>query len=205
MRSTNLADHPIEGYTNDGHQVSIPLISRIAPPLVPGGGELWMGGCVNSVVLDPDQYAHPWPIPYFRYVLSLYPQERYALPPACHREEVYLYDANELPAPPEELYRLAALVNTWRAEGSTLVHCQAGLNRSGLITALALILAGATPVEAVATLRGARDPYVLCNQMFANWLSGQEHAVWGGHAIVPGNEDTWPANYVISDSPLEDA
>jgi protein-tyrosine phosphatase len=50
------------------------------------------------------------------------------------------------------------------------VHCQAGLNRSGLITARALMLRGMSATDAIQLLRKRRDPAVLCNAVFANWL-----------------------------------
>jgi protein-tyrosine phosphatase len=54
------------------------------------------------------------------------------------------------------------------------VHCQAGLNRSGLVTALALILNGMSPERAIGLLRQKRTPLVLCNGAFEAWLLGQD-------------------------------
>jgi protein-tyrosine phosphatase len=53
---------------------------------------------------------------------------------------------------------------------ATLVHCHMGLNRSGLITAMVLRLAGYTPEEAISTLREERSPAVLCNSVFEKFI-----------------------------------
>jgi len=121
--------------------------------------------------------AQPWsggcPAPklpaYFRFVLNLYPWVRYEIAEDTEGLAVQLYDAGEIPDP-AILEELAAWVNEKRAIGPTLVHCQAGLNRSGLVVALALIRSGRTPDEAIALLREKRSPAVLCNPAFERWL-----------------------------------
>ncbi len=50
------------------------------------------------------------------------------------------------------------------------MHCQAGINRSGLVTALALVEEGMKAVDAIALLRAKRSPAVLCNRAFEQWL-----------------------------------
>lgn len=154
----DFASHHIEGYATaavdrgqDG-AFSVDLISQI-------DGNLWMGGCIGGVQLADT----------FRHVVSLYPWERYRLADGVHRIEVRLYDSADVPDG-ERLHELAAAVNACRDEGPTLVHCQAGLNRSGLITALALIQRGMVPAAAIALLREKRGPMVLCNTAFERWL-----------------------------------
>jgi len=61
-------------------------------------------------------------------------------------------------------------VNEYKKHGVTLVHCQAGINRSGLVTALALVEEGMKAVDAIALLRAKRSPAVLCNRAFEQWL-----------------------------------
>jgi hypothetical protein len=51
-----------------------------------------------------------------------------------------------------------------------LVHCWAGLNRSGVVTARALMAMGATATEAITAVREARGPYALSNPAFVEWL-----------------------------------
>lgn len=132
----------------------VPFISEITP-------NLWQGGCQDGLVL-PD---------FITDVVSLYKWEAYT----CHGvpvETVTMYDAATTPDR-DEVERLATLVNDKRnAGGTVLVHCQAGLNRSGLIAAAALVLNGdvETGAEAIALLRETRSPAVLCNPAFAAWL-----------------------------------
>jgi protein-tyrosine phosphatase len=52
-----------------------------------------------------------------------------------------------------------------------LVHCQAGLNRSGVVVARALMADGMSAVEAVSLIRERRSPACLCNPAFERWLS----------------------------------
>lgn len=62
------------------------------------------------------------------------------------------------PAPDEGmLVALADLVEDLRTAGKrVLVHCAAGINRSGLVSAAALIRGGEDPDEAIAAVRAAR-------------------------------------------------
>lgn len=80
-----------------------------------------------------------------------------------------MYDAGEVPDA-ELLATIADDVNRYLVEGKTLVHCQAGLNRSNLIAALALIRGGMAPAGAISLLRERRSPVVLCNEAFESWL-----------------------------------
>jgi hypothetical protein len=53
----------------------------------------------------------------------------------------------------------------------TLVHCEAGLNRSGLIVALSLIRGwGMDAQAAIDLIRQRRGQYALCNHEFTAWL-----------------------------------
>jgi hypothetical protein len=55
------------------------------------------------------------------------------------------------------LRALADLVDDLRRDGKrVLVHCAAGINRSGLLSAAALIRSGEDPDDAIATVRAAR-------------------------------------------------
>lgn len=122
-------------------------------------GGLYQGGCRNAVALPEG----------FDFVLSLYQRERYALPPNCDRREVLMYDSLEQGF--EQVEELAADVADRLARGQTvLVHCQAGLNRSGLLSARTLMHRGHTAQDAINLLRDKRSPLVLCNEAFENWL-----------------------------------
>lgn len=162
LPSTDLDNHHIEGYARaaieagkDGH-FKVPLISKIEDTL-------WTGGCIDGVKLPDD----------FHLVISLYPWEKYQLGPDTERVEVKLFDSADIPDE-TQLHDLADLVNSKRADGHrVLVHCQAGLNRSGLVAALSLIEAGYEPADAIALLREKRCSVVLCNEHFERWLLAQ--------------------------------
>lgn len=151
-READLATHHIEGYVATGERLRVDLVTEIGP-------NLWMGGCLPGVRL-PDDFAH---------VVSLYPWERYRLGPDTQRVEIRLYDSARMESG-ELLHLVAEAILGMRSAGKTLVHCQAGLNRSGLLTALALVHDGWAPADAIAHLRATRSPLVLCNRAFEAWL-----------------------------------
>lgn len=142
--------------THGGFILDMPLISEILPGL-------WMGGCEDGVELPE----------FIDFVVSMYPWEKYDVHPRLtERLEVAMYDQRG--RVDDDLVRtVAGIVNQWRQEGTVLVHCQAGLNRSGLITAAALVLDGWDPAAAVAHLRARRGPAVLCNPDFEAWVLAQ--------------------------------
>lgn len=153
--NADLDSHHIVGRVADGRMVSVPLISHISGPL-------WVGGCVDGVRLPED----------FLHVVSLYPWERYTLGPNTDRVEHRLHD-NEASPDWDQIEPIIREVIGFLRDGKTLVHCQAGLNRSGLIAALAITLGSKTRrgmAEAIALLRQQRSPMVLCNQYFEGWL-----------------------------------
>lgn len=151
---TDLKTHHIEGIAREGNTpFQCPLISRVEE-------NLWQGGCRNNVNLQG----------YFKHIISLYPWERYR--PGGDLDsfvEVKLYDGPDVPDE-GQLFALAHWINICKDHGRTLVHCQAGLNRSGLLTALSLMMGGRTVDEAITLLRASRSPAVLCNKVFEAWL-----------------------------------
>jgi protein-tyrosine phosphatase len=72
------------------------------------------------------------------------------------------------------LYSLADLaLGLWK-DGPILIHCAAGLNRSGLIMGLMLVRSGQmTAQEAIDAMRQKRSQAVLFNTTFRNWLLTQ--------------------------------
>lgn len=152
MKQADLTSHHVEGISSYRDvPFNVPLFSHIE-------GNLWMGGC--PVRSAPEE---------FEYIVSLYPWEPYKLAQFQVRTEAQMQDVLTIPDE-EQLYTLAECVNTYKRQGVTLVHCQAGLNRSGLVAALALIEEGMKAVKAISLLRTKRSPAVLCNQIFEEWL-----------------------------------
>lgn len=159
LRTRNISDPTAvrwEGVATQGDTAfSCTLISQIE-------GNLWMGGCIDGLRLPDD----------FEYVVSLYPWEEYVPPEKCTRVSIWMYDSEDVPND-GAIWGLASLVVTFVEHGKTLVHCQAGLNRSGLVAAAALIKMGRTPEEAIALLHEKRTPAVLCNPHFREWVLAQ--------------------------------
>lgn len=86
------------------------------------------------------------------------------------------HDSDSLTVQPKELYDLASQAHKdWKDGKRVLIRCQAGLNRSGLITALVLIKEGYSPSQAITLLRATRSDYVLINPHFEKWLLEAEH------------------------------
>lgn len=143
----------ISGVTNHGHlYFDVPYITEVTPGL-------WQGGCENGLIL-PKHISH---------LLSLYPWEKYTVEHKLRtRHEVRMYDS--LDQATDQIDRWARWINARLRTGAVLVHCQAGLNRSGLVTARSLMLRGWTADEAIALLREQRSPAVLCNPSFEAYL-----------------------------------
>jgi len=58
----------------------------------------------------------------------------------------------------------------WSAGQQVLIRCQAGLNRSGLVMALVLMLDGWDAADAIALIRERRAAIALFNDDFVDWL-----------------------------------
>jgi protein-tyrosine phosphatase len=145
------------GVTRHGYiRFDAPFISHIE-------GNLWMGGCEAGLLL-PENIEH---------VVSLYPWEQYELIRDLQSElTVRLFDDTR-GVNTQKINTIADWAMMCLSEGPTLIHCQAGLNRSGLVAALTLVRGGMAPVDAIQLLREKRSPAVLCNPTFERWLLNQ--------------------------------
>jgi hypothetical protein len=77
------------------------------------------------------------------------------------------------------LKRVVALAHgDWKRGEKVLIRCQAGLNRSGIITALVLIRDGHSPSEAISLMREKRNDWVLFNPHFEKWILKQSPQEW---------------------------
>lgn len=131
----------------------VPYVSKVV-------GWLYQGGCETGLVL-PGYIVH---------LVSLYPWERYKIrTPIWSELYVQMYDSVDGLPTVEEMIFLGNYVNARRADGPTLVHCQAGLNRSSLVVGTALILDGMPPADAIELIR-RRSPACLCNPAFEQFL-----------------------------------
>lgn len=143
----------MEGIARHGNTpFDVPFISRIE-------GNLWQGGCQNGLILPT----------FFKHIISLYPWEAYSVKHDMGSSlSVVMYDS--LDQNTEQVDAIAAWVNACCNDGPTLVHCQAGLNRSSLVAARALMLQGKSAEQAINLLRRKRSPACLCNPAFEQHL-----------------------------------
>lgn len=137
-----------------GIKFDVPFITQVAE-------NLWQGGCTNGLILPT----------HINYVMSLYPWERYTINHKV-RGELYIRMYDDPNQALDQVEQMAHQVNAWRKRGQVLVHCQAGLNRSSLVVARALMLDGLTADEAITLLRENRSPACLCNRAFEAYLRG---------------------------------
>lgn len=131
---------------------NVPFISHII-------GNLYQGGCTNGLVLPS----------HIKRVFSLYPWEAYTVTDDVEVVAVKMYDAADEPDR-SSVISLAKQVRQSVYKVPTLVHCQAGLNRSSLIAGAALVIDGYSPEAAVHLLRQKRSPACLCNKTFERFL-----------------------------------
>lgn len=121
--------------------------------------KLWMGGCpVHAAPAFADA------------ILDVYARHEYDRGTRPYRAEPLL-DFAGLPEP-DLLESLARWVHEQREAGRTvLIHCEAGQNRSGLVTALYLIrFRGLDPEAAIELIQEKRGPNALWNGSFLRYL-----------------------------------
>lgn len=141
--------------TSNGPQYfDAPLISHIT-------GNLYVGGCNPAHDLGNE----------FQTVVSLYPWEQYPIGDAVLRVEVKMYDGPS-GVDEDDLFRASEATLYGLRTGKTLVHCQAGINRSNLVAAYTLMRQGYSANRAIDLLREKRHPLVLSNQHFVEQLLG---------------------------------
>lgn len=152
--SFNKLEDRITGYAYHGGYFNMPIFTEMDT-------NLWTGGTPAG---RPSLTKH------FDKVLCLYPWEPYPVSDTVEKVDVELYDA--LDQALEQIEPLADLVNQWRDEGKrVLVHCQAGLNRSSLVAALAIMKKSGKPgYQVINEMRQKRSSEVLCNDAFQEFL-----------------------------------
>ena len=142
-----------------------PLFSEILPNLFMGGTD------DDDVIHIPARiYNRKNGLP-FDAIVTMYEFAR----PAFGGVQEFRYAVPDASIAELDLERLRDAVEfahaRWKAGDRVLIRCQAGLNRSGLVTALVLIKEGHDPKAAIDLLRVKRDRDALCNADFAEWLN----------------------------------
>ena len=103
----------------------------------------------------------------FDVVVSLYARDGHGPDDGVEHHHHRMPDAELEPHDVDEVVRLAGVVADRLDEGKqVLVRCQAGLNRSSLVAALALVQRGWEPQAAIDAIRAARSPNCLFNRSF---------------------------------------
>jgi protein-tyrosine phosphatase len=146
----------LNAWTNHGggHRLAMPFMTQVAD-------NLWHGGVERGLVLPS----------FVQYKLSLYRREDYVITHEVRESRtVEMYDHVEQGF--DQIPELARWVNERRGLGPVFVHCQAGVNRSSLVVAAALIASGeaTTGQQAIEFIRRKRDPACLCNPAFEAWV-----------------------------------
>lgn len=145
---------------SDGTVLHVPIPPSRADEIYPG---LWVGACARDAGgrTDPNRYDRVLTL------CSATEETPLAAPTPIH----YRYrmrDGADLP-PVEDLALLTGwVIDSVQAGEQVLLRCWAGLNRSGLVAAVALIeLTGLPGATALQAMRRQRSPHMLCNPAFA--------------------------------------
>jgi len=135
--------------------------------IVPG---LFQGGTEDDDVVQVgrnERYSHHVP---YDVIVTLYAS---ASPAPWGVEEVRygFCDADLHGSDVARVVRAARFAyQRWTEGDQVLIRCQAGMNRSGLVTALVLVMAGLTPGQAITLIRQQRSLGALLNEEFVQWL-----------------------------------
>jgi protein-tyrosine phosphatase len=140
------------------------LFSMIAPNLFQGGTD-----DLDVIHLPVTNNRKRTDLP-FDSIVTMYAWAR----PADWNVQEFRYGVPDASITDIDLTRLREAVefgySRWKSGDRVLIRCQAGLNRSGLVTALILIKDGCTPETAISMIRSGRGDDALFNRDFCAWL-----------------------------------
>ena len=149
-------------YELDEEYPQLELFSEIKP-------NLFMGGTDDLDTIFTYLDREPSPLP-FDTIATMYAWAR----PATWKIQEVRYAFPDSTIDHIDLKRLRSLVDftyqQWKEGDRVLVRCQAGLNRSGLVTALLLIKDDLSPSSAIELIRVKRSSDALFNRHYSNWL-----------------------------------
>lgn len=131
---------------------------------------LFMGGTDDDDVIHLAARRRPAGYLPFESIVTMYAVAR----PADWSVQEFRYGIPDASIGEIDLARLKEAVEfgfrRWKAGDRVLVRCQAGLNRSGLVTALILMKAGHDAESAIAKIRKERAEVALFNGEYVRWL-----------------------------------
>ena len=140
---------------------------------------LWQGGTGDHDIMQQPKF----PVitrKTFDTVITLY---QFANPVDWHVKELRygVWDGSAQDIDLKELFDLVKMAHTdWVNGKKVLIRCQAGWNRSGLVTALVLMRDGMEAHEAIDLIREKRSPRALCNKNFVEFLLNTNPLDWCG-------------------------
>jgi protein-tyrosine phosphatase len=129
-------------------------------------GELWQGGTPDTIP------TKPWDV-----VVGLEHHTTPNLYKRVRHEGIHIWHPiDDTVVPDDHAIRSISAFVADRVElgDRVLVHCSAGLNRSGVVSARAMMWLGYSAADAIAKLRQRRYPEALCNPNFVRWLYKEE-------------------------------
>jgi protein-tyrosine phosphatase len=131
---------------------------------------LFMGGTDDMDVIHfPAKNNNRTDLP-FDAIVTMYAYAQ----PADWKIQEFRYGVPDAAIEDIDLDRLKQAVefgyNRWMAGDRVLVRCQAGLNRSGLVTALILMSTGLDAETAIEQIRKNRAEIALFNEDYVRWL-----------------------------------
>jgi hypothetical protein len=139
---------------HDNTKFDVPFMSQV-------GENLWMGGCTQGLIL-PDFVRHV-----VRLCVDKYQIDHHL------KSNMYVQMDDSTDQALDDVLPLAEWVNHCRATEPVFVHCQGGLNRSGLVVSKALYInkfgddqQWYSGRKIINHLREVRSSAVLCNKHF---------------------------------------
>ncbi len=142
------------------------LYSEIAPNLFMGGTD------DNDVIHNAASGRRRTDLP-FESIVTMYAWAQ----PADWKIQEFRYGVPDAAIEMIDLSRLKQVVefgyNRWISGDRLLVRCQAGLNRSGLVTALILMKSGLDVDSAISLIRTNRAEIALFNEQYVQWLQSE--------------------------------
>ena len=142
------------------------LYSEIAP-------NLFMGGTADEDVIHYPATNRPRTDMPFDAIVTMYAWAQ----PADWQVQEFRYGVPDATISHIDLDRLKQAVefgyNRWLSGDCVLIRCQAGLNRSGLVTALILMSTGLDAETAILEIRKNRADTALFNESYVEWLKAE--------------------------------